>query len=434
MLKTKKIASLTLGCKVNSYDTAAMLSQFSSKGYTIEEDFDAVADVYLINTCTITNLGDKKSRQMIRRARANNPSALVVAAGCYAQVAPKDVAAIEGVNIVIGNKDRTNIVNVVESYTGNQTHIYNADLRYEKIFEELKLESAGTKTRAFVKIQEGCDQFCSYCIIPYARGRSRSRDITNIVSEVELLCKKGYKEVVLTGIHVASYGKDLQNTSLADVIKEVHQISGVERIRLSSIEPGAATESFVSEISKLPKVCDHFHLSLQSGSNKILAAMSRKYRTGDFFRAVAMLRKSMPKVSITTDVIVGFPGESDKDFAETVSFVESIGFAGIHIFPFSAKKGTKAHGFGEQVSPQTKNHRAKVLKEVEERQRKQFVVDNVGEKLKVLYETKIDNETYEGYSTNYIKVRSQSVKCLKNQILEVAVEKEENGYAIGSIG
>lgn len=430
MQNTKKIASLTLGCKVNDYDTKAMLNLFQNNGYEVEEDFSAFADVYLINTCTVTSIGDKKSRQMIRRARLLNPNAIVVAAGCYAQVAPNEISKIEGVNIVIGNKDRNNIVNMVKNYDKKDVEINVEDLRYEKIFEELKLESMGEKTRAFVKIQEGCNEFCSYCIIPYARGGNRSREINNIITEVQNLSVAGYKEIVLTGIHVTSYGNDLINTTLIDVLKKLHDIDTLERIRLSSIEPRLITEEFIYALSKLPKICDHFHLSLQSGCDKTLKKMNRKYNTSDFERSVQLLRSVMPNVAITTDVIVGFPGEEERDFATTVSFIQNINFASMHIFPYSAKKGTRAYDFPEQISTQVKNIRAKILKDINITQRQNFIKSQTNKNLKVLYETEVQKNVYEGYSTNYIKVQTRSNSCIKNEVLNINLSNESSTYVL----
>ncbi|MCL1936259.1 MAG: tRNA (N(6)-L-threonylcarbamoyladenosine(37)-C(2))-methylthiotransferase MtaB [Defluviitaleaceae bacterium] len=431
----KKVASITLGCKVNDYDTKAMLARFGANGYEIEDDFSSFADIYLINTCTVTSLGDRKSRQMIRRAKTKNPNAIVIAAGCYSQTAPEDVADLEEVNIVIGNKDRNNIVEIVENYDieKNETYVNVENIRYEKIFEELKIKSMGEKTRAFLKIQEGCNEFCSYCIIPYSRGNNRSRNFTNIINEAIELAATGYKEVVLTGIHIASYGKDLKNTTLAELIKEIHNIDNIERIRLSSIEPMVITDKFLNTISTLPKVCDHFHLSLQSGCDKILKSMNRKYTTTEFKRSVKMLREVMPNVGLTTDVIVGFPGETEMDFANTVAFIEEIGFASMHIFPFSSKKGTRAYNFKEQISPQSKANRAKLLKQIERELRHTFLQKFINKELNVLFENETENGIYEGYSTNYIKIESKTDELIKNKIKNVILTQNNTQKGIGLI-
>lgn len=434
-----KISSITLGCKVNDIDTQAMLNQFSERGYHVNDSFDVPADVYLVNTCTVTNIGDKKSRQMIRRAKQQNPEAIVIAAGCYSQTSPEEVAQVEGVNIVLGNKDRISIVDLVEKYKmkNNDTpYIHVQDIRYETIFEELKITSMGSKTRAFVKIQEGCNEFCSYCIIPFSRGNNRSRPLSNIVKEVEELVSNGYKEIVLSGIHVASYGKDFKNSGdnivLADVIKAIHDIPNLFRIRLSSIEPMVATPYFLETISKLPKVCDHFHLSLQSGSDKVLKAMNRKYTTKQFFQSVEAIRSIMPDAAITTDIIVGFPGESNADFLDTLDFVQKIGFASIHIFPYSSKKGTRAALFTEQIDPQTKSMRVKILGDIDKLGRRSFANKFVGKPLSVLFESK-DEDNYDGYSTNYIKVTAKSKENLVNQVANVSITKSIEELAFGKV-
>lgn len=435
----KTISSITLGCKVNDYDTEAMLNQFSAKGYKINDSFEQSADVYLINTCTVTNVGDKKSRQMIRRVKQQNPAAIVIAAGCYSQTAPEEVANVEGVNIILGNKDRINVVDLVDMYkknnVDNSPYVHVADIRYETIFEELKLTSMGSKTRAFVKIQEGCNEFCSYCIIPFSRGNNRSRYLENIVSEVKDLTEKGYKEIVLSGIHIASYGKDLkdQNLKLADVLKAIHDLPKLERIRLSSIEPMVTTSYFLETIAKLPKLCDHFHLSLQSGSDKILKAMNRKYTSSQFVESVQSIRNIMPNAAITTDVIVGFPGETNADFLDTLDFVKKIDFAAMHIFPYSAKKGTRAAVFNDQVDPQTKSMRAKILGDIDKLGRRGFAEKFVGKPLDVLFETNDADNSYEGYSTNYIKVTTTSEKNIENQIATVNILNSLEEQAFGSL-
>ncbi|MCL1924933.1 MAG: tRNA (N(6)-L-threonylcarbamoyladenosine(37)-C(2))-methylthiotransferase MtaB [Defluviitaleaceae bacterium] len=419
----KKIAALTLGCKVNEYDTQAMLNIFTNRGYEIKQ-FDEKADIYLINTCTVTNLGDKKSRQMLRRAKAMNPNSIVIAAGCYSQVAPEEVAAIDGVNIVIGNKDRYKIVDLVESFdeeTG-ETLTSVSNLRYEKVFEELELESTNAKTRAFLKIQEGCNEFCTYCIIPYSRGRNRSREFTNIIKEAERLARAGYKELVLTGIHIASYGAD-NGEKLIDIVRELHKINGIERIRLSSVEPKVMTDEFVSGIKDLEKVCDHFHLSLQSGSDRILKLMNRKYTTNEFRESVRKIRSIMPNAAITTDIIVGFPGETKEDFIETYEFAKEINFADIHVFPYAAKKGTKSYNFKEHLTKEQKQSRVHELIKVRDKGAKEFKEKFVGQNMQVLFETDQKGK-YIGLTTNYIKVSMESVHMLTNQIKNITLTEE----------
>ena len=450
---SKTISTLTLGCKVNDIDTQAMLEQFSAHGYTINPDFNTHADVYLINTCTITNVGDKKSRQMIRRAKEQNPNAIVIAAGCYSQAAPEEVAAVKGVDIILGNKDRINVANLVAQYQASgqtEPYVHVSDLRYETIFEEMQITSMGGKTRAFLKIQEGCNEFCSYCIIPYSRGNSRSRPLANIVAEAQELVKNGYKELVLSGIHLASYGKDLasipeqeatrvdketnvQSIFLADVIKAIHDIPGLERIRLGSIEPMVTTPYFIETIQTLPKVCDHFHLSLQSGSDKILRAMNRKYTREEFRQSVASIRAIMPHAAITTDIIVGFPGESNLDFLETLDFAREIGFAAIHIFPYASKKGTRAAKFGDQIDNATKNMRAQTLGELDKQGRADFAHQSMGKPLAVLFESTDGAGSYEGYSSNYIKVTTTSPTDLRNHIAAVTITQTLEESAFGDL-
>ena len=357
----KKIAFTTLGCKVNMYDTEAMAELFQKKGYEVT-DFDKFADIYIINTCTVTNLGDKKSRQTIRRAKKMNPNSIVAATGCYAQVSPDEVAKIDGINIVLGTKNRNSIVDIIENYS-DKTKVLNAvsDIMKEKTFENLSIDNLKNHTRAYIKIQEGCNRFCSYCIIPYARGPVRSRKPENVLSEVEKLAKNGFKEIVLSGIHVASYGVDLKNTNLTDILKQVHSINGIERIRFSSIEPVVITDDFITALKELPKICDHFHLSLQSGCDRTLKRMNRRYTSEEYKSAVKKLRNCYPNVAITTDIIVGFPDETEYDFEECMNFVKEVEFAKIHVFPYSPKTGTKAAEYPNQISSEVKSIRSKQM-------------------------------------------------------------------------
>ncbi len=417
----KKVGTLTLGCKVNSYDTEAMMKIFSDKGYE-EVSFEDMADVYLINTCSVTNLSDKKSRQMIRRAVKKNPNAIVVATGCYAQTSPDEVLDIQGVNIVIGTKDRTKIVDIIESYNKKQgKKSYVGDIMKERIFEPLNVNEIKSKTRAYLKIQEGCNQFCTYCIIPYARGPIRSREPKEVIEEVKRLAENGFKEVVLAGIHIASYGKDTNNTTLIDIIKEVHKIDGIKRIRFSSIEPNFINDNVLEELVKLPKVCDFFHLSLQSGSDKVLKDMKRKYTTKEYRQAVEKIRKFYKEASITTDVIVGFPDESDLEFEETITFIKSIKLSKIHVFPYSPKKGTKAYEMKNQISSHVKNQRSEILRKVSDELEVEFIEKINGKTVSVLFENKSKNNMYEGHTTNYIKVFKESKDDISNKILDVKI-------------
>ncbi|NLK37540.1 MAG: tRNA (N(6)-L-threonylcarbamoyladenosine(37)-C(2))-methylthiotransferase MtaB [Epulopiscium sp.] len=423
----KKMVSYALGCKVNQYESEAIGELFASKGYEVVS-IEEKADVYVINTCTVTNFGDKKSRQIIRRVKRQNPEAIVVVVGCYAQTAPDEVMQVEGVNLVIGTKDKNRIVERVEEYRSEEgLQSFVTDIMQEREFEPLSIETLSDRTRAYIKIQDGCSQFCSYCIIPYARGPIRSRNPEDVLKEVQTLAENGYREVVLTGIHVASYGKDLHTTDLLHIIKKVHEIKGIERIRLSSIEPNIITEEFAEEISKLPKVCDHFHLSLQSGCDKTLKAMNRKYTTKKYREATEILRKYLPDVALTTDIIVGFPGETEEDFLECYEFAKEIGFSKIHIFPYSPKKGTPAAERIDQISNEEKAKRSKELTALAEQMAMDFMKSHIGKTMPVLFERSVGEHCYEGHTTNYMKVHMVSEENLKNRILMVTmVEAKED--------
>lgn len=418
----KKIAFITLGCKVNLYDTEAMAELFTEKGYKVV-DFEEYADVYLINTCTVTNLGDKKSRQMVRRAKRINPNSVVVATGCYAQVASEEVAKIEGINIVIGTKNRSEIVETVENYVAENGVVNNvSDIMGEKEFEPLQISRLTNRTRAYIKIQEGCNRYCTYCIIPYARGPIRSRKPEEVVEEVKKLAENGFKEVVLTGIHVASYGLDLGNITLADIIEKVHSVDGIERIRFSSMEPLAIDDEFVARMSKLPKVCDHYHLSLQSGCNRTLKRMNRKYNAEQYAEACERLRNAFPNVAITTDIIVGFPDETEEDFKESLAFAERMKLDKIHTFPYSPKKGTPAAKMKNQISGDVKSQRSKEMIALSDKMNIDFLNNNIGKTVPVLFED-MENGFWQGHTTNYIKVLAKSDENLNNKIVDVKLDK-----------
>lgn len=416
-----RIAFTTLGCKVNFYDSEAMAELFAEKGYEIV-DFDEVADVYVINTCTVTNFGDKKSRQMIRRARRQNKNSIIVATGCYAQVAPQTVSEIEGINIVIGTKDRVKVVEIVENYRAEKG-VLNAvtDIKGEKAFERLKVSNLKDRTRAYIKIQEGCNRYCTYCIIPYARGPVRSRKPEDVIDEVKTLAKNGFKEVVLTGIHVASYGLDLENITLADIIEQVHSVEGIERIRFSSMEPKAVDDEFVSRMAKLPKVCEHYHLSLQSGSDITLKRMNRRYTSEEYAAACERLRKAFPNVAITTDIIVGFPTETEENFRESYDFAERMRLSKIHVFPYSPKTGTPAAKIRPQIAPDVKNERSHKMLELSTRLNREFLSKYIDKDMEVLFE-RFDGEYYEGHTRNYIKVLCKSDRVLTNQLVNVKLK------------
>ena len=418
----KTVASHALGCKVNQYESEAIAELFQQKGYHIV-NIEQPADVYIINTCTVTNFGDKKSRQLIRKVKRQNPDSIVVVAGCYAQTAPEEIMEIEGVNIVVGTKNRIQIVELVENYKKEkQPQNCVSEIMKEREFEPLSIQKLENRTRAYLKIQDGCSQFCSYCIIPYARGPIRSRKPEDVMLEVKRLEENGFQEVVLTGIHVASYGKDLKGITLIEMIEKVHAVEGIKRIRLSSIEPNIVTNEFVERLSKLNKVCDHFHLSLQSGCNKTLQTMNRKYTTQKYRQAVELLRDYMPSVAITTDIIVGFPGETEQDFLESYEFAKEIGFSKIHVFPYSPKKGTPAAVMSNQVSNSIKTERSQKLITLSEEMAEAFLCQFVGKNRNVLYEKQIAQNIYEGHTTNYIKVHTICNQNITNKIIKKTIK------------
>ncbi len=420
-MKDKKVAFMTLGCKVNKYDTEAVAKIFEDDGYKIV-NFEEYADIYVINTCTVTNLSDKKSRQIIRKVKNINENSIVIAMGCYAQVAPNEVSEIEGVNIVIGTKNRLEILDFIKTYKKEKIKIcVVSDVLKEKNFEKLSIDKIEGMTRAYLKIQEGCNQFCSYCIIPYARGGIRSREVEDVIDEVEVLVKNGFKEIVLAGIHVASYGKDLGNITLIDLIEKVHQVDGIERIRLSSIEPKIFDEDFLKRYFSLEKMCNSFHMSLQSGCDKVLKDMNRKYNTKEYEEAVNKVRAYDRETAITTDIIVGFPGETEEDFEETCNFVKKIGFAKTHVFPYSKKKGTKAYNLENQIQNSVKNERAKILREITLNSEKEFNKNLKEKDIEVLIEKETE-EFFEGHSRNYVLAKIKKNNNLKiNDIVKVKV-------------
>ena len=427
----KKIASYALGCKVNQYESEAIAELFAEKGYEVVSVEDT-ADIYIINTCTVTNFGDKKSRQLIRKVKRQNENAVVAVVGCYAQTAPKELEEIMGVNLVIGTKDKSKIVELVEAYQQEQGVCnYVTDIMHERTFEPLSIQKLSNRTRAYLKIQDGCSQFCSYCIIPYARGPIRSRDPKDVVEEVKRLAENGFKEVVLTGIHVASYGKDLKTVTLTDIIKQVHDVEGIERIRFSSIEPNVVTETFAQEMAKLPKVCDHFHLSLQSGCDKTLKEMNRKYDTIQYRKAAQILRKYLPDVALTTDVIVGFPGETEQDYAQSKAFAQEMQFSKIHVFPYSPKKGTPAAERKDQLQNAVKQTRSQDLIAISDNMAEAFVKAHIGKMMSVLYERAVGENVYEGHTTNYIKVHTKSEKDLSNVIAQTKIIESDGETAFG---
>lgn len=431
----KKVAFYTLGCKVNQYETEAMIEAFEIAGYQTVE-YEGYADVYIINTCTVTNMGERKSKQIIRRALDNNHDAFIAVVGCYSQIAPDKVIEIPGVKLVVGTNERVRIVELVEYAMDKEEKINMvSDIMEVREFEEMSIKNFKSRTRAFLKIQEGCDQYCSYCIIPYARGHIRSRKPESIIEEVKILVQNGFKEIVITGIHVASYGRDLGGTSLIDIIERVHQVDGIERIRMSSIEPKTLNEEFITRLSKLPKICRHFHLSLQSGCNETLKRMNRKYTTEEYLLVVKHIRETFIDVAITTDLIVGFPGETVEDFKRTVDFVKEIGFSGIHVFKFSPREGTPAAKYIDQVAAREKDRRSRIITEIARESEAAFYNKFLNKKMDVLFEPKMreSDNSYEGHTDNYIRVIAQSNEDIKGKIISVKLISVKDDYLEGII-
>ncbi len=431
----KKVAFYTLGCKVNQYETEAITELFQNAGYKVV-DFEEKADVYVINTCTVTSMSDRKSRQIVRRAKKANRDSVVIVIGCYAQVAPEEVESIEGVSLVIGSKDKSRIIEYLNEFENNKSAVsYVGNIMNTREFEKLNIETYKEHTRAFMKIQDGCNQFCSYCIIPYARGPIRSKDPQDVLSEAQKLAKSGFKEIVLTGIHIASYGKDTGDSSLIDLVKRVHEIKGIERIRLGSIEPNTITVEFAKALGDLEKLCPHFHVSLQSGCDETLKRMNRKYLTADYKKAVDLLRDYEKDVAVTTDIMVGFPGESDEEFVTTYKFLNDILFAKMHVFKYSPRKGTPASSFKDQVPPEVKDERSRRLIELSGESSLRFNSQFLGRTMPVLFEqeTSDDKGLIEGLTTNYIRVISRGDKDLKGRILEVSLEEAKDDFVLGFI-
>lgn len=417
----KKAALHNLGCKVNAYETEAMQHLLEEAGYEIVP-FTQKADVYVINTCSVTNMADRKSRQMLHKAKKNNPDSIVVAAGCYVQTSEKEVLNDLSVDIVIGNDRKHDLVRLLEEYSLDSVNDTVDDINDGKHdFEELFIDQTKEHTRAFIKVQDGCNQFCSYCIIPYARGRVRSRRFENVIAEVERLAANGFKEVVLTGIHLSSYGVDFEEaTGLLELIQAVNAVKGIERIRLGSLEPKIVTEHFASELSKLDKICPHFHLSLQSGCDATLKRMNRKYTTKEYERGCELLRKYFVHPAITTDVIVGFPGETEEEFEQTKAYLEHIHFYEMHIFKYSKRKGTRAAVMPDQIDEQIKAARSEKLIALGHDMSKEFRKFYIGKNEEVLFEEKAvigDKEYFVGYTKEYVKVAKKTDENLENQIV-----------------
>lgn len=422
----KKVALHNLGCKVNAYETEAMQEMLEHAGYEIVP-FQEGADIYVINTCTVTNIADRKSRQMLHRARKMNPDAVVVAAGCYVQAQAEKQGIDPCIDIVLGNNKKQDLLTALQAYEEAHGDLREViDINHTKEYENLHLTKQGEHTRAYIKVQDGCNQFCSYCIIPYARGRVRSRAKEDVVAEVTDLAKNGYQEVVLTGIHLSSYGIDFENEdNLLSLIRAVHEIEGIKRIRLGSLEPRIITEEFVQAIAALPKMCPHFHLSLQSGCNETLKRMNRRYTSEEFYEKCEILRKYFEKPALTTDVIVGFPQETEEEFETTYEFLKKICFYETHIFKYSKREGTKAAVMQGQIPEQIKAKRSARLIELGEKNRRAYEESFLGKTVEVLVEEKSDvngKEMWTGHTKEYMKIALESEKNLQNCILNVQIK------------
>lgn len=419
------VAFYTLGCKVNFYDTEAIWQLFKNEGYE-QVDFESTADVYLINTCTVTNTGDKKSRQIIRRAVRRNPDAVIAVTGCYAQTSPAEIMAIEGVDLVIGTQDREKIMSFVGQIQGDRKPV-NAvrNIMKTRDFEELDVPDFSDRTRAFLKIQEGCNNFCTFCIIPWSRGLSRSRDAHSVIEQAKQLVASGYKEIVLTGIHTGGYGDDMENYNLTSLLWDLDKVEGLERIRISSIEASQIDDAMIDVLNRSSKMCRHLHIPLQAGEDSVLKRMRRKYTTEQFAAKIKRLHEAMPGVAITTDVIVGFPGETEEMFESGYRFMEELGFAEMHVFPYSKRTGTPAARMDEQVDEEVKNERVHKLIDLSERMQLQYAKQFVGEVLDVIperdYKGAPGTGLIMGYTDNYIQVVFEGSESLVGKLCRVKI-------------
>ncbi len=434
---SKKVAFYTLGCKVNQYETNGMIQQFIENGYEIV-DFEDYADIYIINTCTVTNMSDRKSRQMIRRAKDNNPNSLVVAVGCYAQVLMEKVDEIPEIDLALGTNKKNNVVEIIENYINDKDNskTYIDDVMHSKEYGDFGSITYTDKTSAVIKVQDGCDRFCSYCIIPFARGVVRSRNPQNVYDEISMIASQGIKEVVITGIHVASYGKDFKNGfGLIDLLEKIHDIPGIERIRLGSIEPLWMTKEVIERLNKLDKICHQFHLSLQSGCDDTLKRMNRRYTTNQFEEIVNNIRHTFDDAILTTDIIVGFAGETEEEFEQTYNFLKKINFYKMHIFKYSHRKGTKAENMPNQVDGNIKELRSKKLIELSNINEINYLKSYIGKKISVLWEEE-KNGVIKGHTPNYLLAEvSVQDELLANQIVNninnvEVIDVDEVGLAL----
>ena len=424
----KSVAFCTLGCKVNQYETDAMMEMFQNKGYEIH-NFHEKADIYVINTCTVTNMADRKSRQMIHRAKKKNPDAVVVATGCYVQ-ASEDASVDPSIDLVIGNNCKGQVLSIVEDYMHHRGQSVNLiDINHTSEYETLGITKVSEHTRAYIKIQDGCNQFCSYCIIPYARGRVRSREMEDILEEVRHLAQSGYKEIVLTGIHISSYGTDFGNIGLIDLVERLAEIKGIERIRFGSLEPGIVTEEFAQRLSKIPQICPHFHLSLQSGCEATLKRMNRHYTPADYKHRCDLLKKYFDRPAFTTDVIVGFPGETPEEFQQTKAFLEDIAFSEMHIFKYSPRHGTRAAKMPDQVPENIKTERSGELIELSERMAKDYRKLCSDKLLEVLIEEPVEvdgQQQWVGHSKEYLRCHVAADDMEPNRVITCRMTQMNN--------
>ena len=409
-----------------------MMQKFKENNYEIVDANDDISDICVINTCTVTNMSDRKSRHSIRRVKEKNHNAIIIATGCYAQNSKKELEAMSEIDIILGNEEKKNIVGYVEKYIEEKNKIVLVnDISNSKEFEDMGAISYTEKTRAVIKVQDGCNQFCTYCIIPYARGRIRSRKIESVIEEVKKIAEKGIKEVVITGIHIASYGKDFDNNiGLIDLLEEINKVDGIQRIRIGSLEPKIITEEFMQRLIKLPKICHHFHLSLQSGCDETLKRMNRKYNTLEFEEIVNRLRKYYSDVILTTDIIVGFPGESQEEFDCTYKFLDEIKFYKMHVFPYSPRKGTVAEKMPNQVQGDVKESRSKKLIELSNKNQLEYNQKYIDKDVEVLFEEKDENGYYKGHTQNYILVEYKSSENLENKIKVVKIKEADIEHVI----
>ena len=419
MNNNKKVAFVTLGCKVNQYESNAMAQKFIDNNYEIC-DIEDSPDIIIVNTCTVTNIADRKSRQLLRKVKEENPNSVVVACGCYVQVAKDKIDEIEEIDISLGNSEKKDIVQIVENYIYQKEKINNIfDINKEKDFSEMGAVTYTEKTRATIKIQDGCNNFCTYCLIPYARGRVRSRKKENIIKEVEEVAQKGIQEIVITGIHIASYGLDFsEDYKMIDLLEDLNKVDGIKRIRLGSLEPSLITEEFTQRLSKLKKICNHFHLSLQSGCDETLKRMNRKYTTKEFREVAKRLRSYFKDANLTTDIIVGFPGETNEEFTKTYEFLKEIKFYKMHVFKYSPREGTPASKMPNQVDGKTKEERSQKLIELSDKNQEEYNKKYFSEPQEVLFEEQKDG-IWTGYTTNYVKVSYKSDENLENKIVKI---------------